>query len=67
MKTLEDLDEADSADLGNGYLLCVSEVNQRDCSTSIGKRIFGLVVSGLHILQTKLNEYSIPYFFYLTE
>ena len=51
MKTLEDLDEADSADFGNSYLLCVSEVNQRDCNTrSTGKRIFGLVVSGLHIL-----------------
>ena len=57
MKTLEDLDDADAVELGNGYLLCASEVNQRDCTTCSGKKIFGLVVSELQILQVGISVY----------
>ena len=45
MKTVDDLDEADSVDLGSGYLMCLVENYQKDCKTSSNKRTFGLVVS----------------------
>ena len=48
MKTVqEDLDEADTVDVGSGYLMCLVEIYQKDGNTSSNKRIFGLVVSKL--------------------
>lgn len=46
MKTLEELDEVDSVEMGSGYLMCLVEVNAQD-STSSDRKIFGLVVSNL--------------------
>jgi len=45
MKTVEDLEEADSVDMGSGYLMCLVEIYQQDCEASSSKRIFGLVVT----------------------
>ena len=48
MKTLEELDEVDSVEMGSGYLMCLVEVDVQDSKTSSDKKIFGLVVSYLH-------------------
>lgn len=48
MKTLEELDEADSVEIGSGYLMCLVEVYAQDSKTSSDRKIFGLVVSNLH-------------------
>ena len=45
IKTLEELDEVDSVEMGSGYLMCLVEVNVQDSKTSSDKKIFGLVVS----------------------
>ena len=45
MKTVEDLEEADSVDMSSGYLMCLVEIYQEDCKASSSKRIFGLVVT----------------------
>ena len=47
MKTLEDLDEVDSVEMGSGYLMCLVEVDEQNSKTSSDKKIFGLVVSYL--------------------
>lgn len=47
MKTLEELDEVDSVEMGSGYLTCLVEVNAQDSKTSSDRKIFGLVVSNL--------------------
>ena len=48
MKTLEELDEVDSVEMGSGYLMCLVEVNVLDSKASSDKKTFGLVVSSLH-------------------
>jgi len=48
MKTLEELDEVDSVEMGSGYLMCLAEVDVQDSKASTDKKIFGLVVSSLY-------------------
>lgn len=50
MKTLDTSDEAEAVDLGNGYLMCIFEIDRRATSSSGDKRIFGFVVSELHFI-----------------
>lgn len=45
MKTLEDLDEVDSVEMGSGCLMCLAEVNVQDSKTNSDKKTFGVVVS----------------------
>ena len=45
MKTLEDLDEVDSVEMGSGCLMCLAEVNVQGSKISSDKKTFGVVVS----------------------
>ena len=48
MKTMEDLDEADSVEMGSGYLMCLVEGDPQDSKISSDRKLFGLVVSKFH-------------------
>lgn len=48
MKTMEDLDEADSVEMGSGYLICLVEDDLHDSKISSDRKLFGLVVSKFH-------------------
>ena len=50
MKTLDTSDEAEAANLGNGYLMCIFEIDRTATRASGDKRIFGFVVSELHFI-----------------
>ena len=50
MKTVDDLEEAESVDMGSGYLMCLVETGPKDSKAgSSAKRTFGLVVSDYHL------------------
>ena len=48
MKTMEDLDEADSVEMGSGYIMCLVEDDPQDSKISSDRKLFGLVVSKFH-------------------